>query len=198
MSLRRQKPGTGSSIEFLQRRTADILWADLRDVLRGIPWAIVGTVATRAYMPERMTQGLDILVRKEDGVNVVERLKVAGYTVLSKLTVPGFLLRSTEAVEVKVLFGDQPWLVVALEQLERDPAGYPVLSLPYLVLMKLLAPRIKDWADIPRMLGLASDAQLEQVRKAIARYSPEESDDLEALILLGKKELETPQADAEG
>jgi hypothetical protein len=165
-------------------------------MLRGIPWAIVGTVATRAYMPERMTQGLDILVRQEDGFSVVERLKVAGYTLLSKLAVPGCLLRSTEAVEVKVLFGDQPWLVVALEQLERDPAGYPVLSLPYLVLMKLLAPRIKDWADIPRMLGLASDAQLEQVRKAIDRYSPEDRDDLDALIFLGKKEMQV--ADAEG
>jgi len=168
----------------------------LRNVLSGIRWVIVGTVATRAYMPERMTQGLDILVHEDEGEIVVERLKVAGYTLLSKLAVPGCLLCSPDGVEVKVLFGDQLWLDAAFDQLECDAAGYPVLSLPYLVLMKLLAPRTKDWADVPRMLGLASDAQLEQVGKAIDRYSPEDRDDLDALIFLGKKEMQV--ADAEG
>ena len=37
-------------------------WPDLRQVLTGIPWVVVGGVATRAYMPERATKDLDILV----------------------------------------------------------------------------------------------------------------------------------------
>ena len=67
---RRIRPGTGSSPEFLERRTAMNPWPDLRPILEGIPWAIVGAVATRAYMPERATKVLDILVRAPDGDEV--------------------------------------------------------------------------------------------------------------------------------
>ena len=58
MSLRKQKPGTGSADVFLRKRTAMNPWPDLRDILQGIPWVVTGGVATRAYMPERMTTGL--------------------------------------------------------------------------------------------------------------------------------------------
>ncbi len=191
MSLRKQKPGTGSGPEFLRQRTAMNPWPDLRDILRGIPWVIIGGVATRAYMPERMTKDMDILVRQIDGDEVIERLKAAGYTMASRLAVPGYLLHSPDGVEVDVLFSDAPWLATALRQLRHDPAGYPVLDLPYLALMKLVAMRTQDWADVSRMLGLASDAELDRVREVIARYSPEDSDDLESLIFLGKKEQET-------
>ncbi len=53
MSLRRQKPGTGSSVEFMQRRTDLNPWPDLREILKDIPWAIAGGVATRACCSNR-------------------------------------------------------------------------------------------------------------------------------------------------
>ena len=64
IARRRIRPGTGSAPEFLRRRTAMNPWPDLRPVLTGIPWVVVGAVATRAYMPERATKDLDILDRK--------------------------------------------------------------------------------------------------------------------------------------
>jgi hypothetical protein len=64
---RRVKPGTGSSHEFMRRRTAMNPWPDLRPILEGIEWAIIGGVATRAYMPERMTKDLDIVVHHVKG-----------------------------------------------------------------------------------------------------------------------------------
>src|SRR6266542_6744634 len=73
------KPGTGSSHEFMQRRTAMNPWPDLRPILEGINWAIIGGVATRAYMPERTTKDLDIIVQQSDGEIVIKRLKKAGY-----------------------------------------------------------------------------------------------------------------------
>jgi len=188
MSLRKQRPGTGSSLEFLRQRTAMNPWPDLRDILRGIAWVVIGGVATRAYMPERMTKDLDILVQDEDGDEVIKRLKVAGYTVVSRLAVPGYLLHSPEGVEIDVLFSDAAWLTTALRQPQYDVAGYPVLDLPYLVLMKLAAMRTQDWADVSRMLGLASDEDLNRVREVVVRYSPADSEDLESLIFLGKKE----------
>lgn len=186
---RRIRPGTGSAPEFLQRRTAMNPWPDLRPMLQDIPWVITGAVATRVYMPERATKDLDILVRREDGNEVRERLEAAGYTFVTTLAVSGFLVRSPEGVEVDVILGDYPWLAEALAHPRQDPAGYPVLDLPYLVLMKLAASRLQDTADVSRMLGLASDEELDRVRGEVARYAPEEMDDLEALIYLGRVEM---------
>ena len=163
-------------------------WPDLRPILQGIDWAIVGGVATRAYMPERMTKDMDILVHRDDGNAVIARLEQAGYQTVSPLAVPGYLLLSPEGVEVDVLFGDDPWLKNALVRATRDPAGYPVIGLPYLIILKMAAQRPQDWADVSRMLGWAAEAELDEVRAAVARYTPEDSEDLESLIFIGKKE----------
>ena len=192
MLKRRVRPGTGSSVEFMRRRTAMNPWPDLRPILRGIDWAIIGGVATRAYMPERMTKDLDILVHRNDGEAVVKKLEQAGYRVVSHLAVPGYLMLSPEDVELDVIFGSYPWLKNALAQPANDPAGYPVIELPYLILLKIAAQRAQDWADVARMLGWASDAELDAVRAAVARYTPEDSEDLESLIFIGKKEQEIP------
>lgn len=186
---RRIRPGTGSSVEFLRRRTAMNPWPDLRPILQGVLWAITGGVATRAYMPERVTQDLDILVRRQDGDEVRQRLEGAGYCYVSPLAVPGLLVRSPEGVEVDVLLGDAPWVEEALAQPRQDPAGYPVLDLPYLVLMKMASSRAQDVADTTRMLGLASEEELARVREAVARHAPQETEDLESLIYLGQVEM---------
>ncbi|MBM3946076.1 MAG: hypothetical protein FJ315_01585 [SAR202 cluster bacterium] len=39
---------------------------DITEVLGAIRWAVVGGVATRRYMPEKATQDLDVVVRKQD------------------------------------------------------------------------------------------------------------------------------------
>ena len=167
-------------------------WPDLRPILKGIEWAIVGGVATRAYMPERMTKDLDILVHQNDKDTVLARLQQAGYQMIEHLAIPGYSLRSPEGIEVDVLFSDDTWLQDALRQPVLDPAGYPVISLPYLILLKMGAQRTQDWADVSRMLGLATDAELDAVRAVVARYTPDDSEDLESLIFIGKKEQEHP------
>ena len=167
-------------------------WPDLRPILKGIEWAIVGGVATRAYMPERMTKDLDIIVHERDGEAVIKRLEQAGYRIASHLAVPGVLMLSPDGIELDVLFGNYPWLREALDQPAQDPAGYPVLKLPYITLMKMGAQRAQDWADVSRMLGWASDADLDEVRAVVKQYAPEDLEDLESLIFIGKKEQEIP------
>ena len=167
-------------------------WPDLRPILKGINWAVVGGVATRAYMPERMTKDLDILVHQRDGETVIKRLEQAGYRVISRLAVPGYLLISPDGVELDVLFGDYPWLRKALSDLGQDPAGYPVIKLPYLVMMKMEAQRVRDLGDLGTMLGWASDSDLDEVRAVVKQYTPEDLEDLESLIFIGKKEQEPP------
>jgi len=165
-------------------------WPDLRPVLQDIPWVIVGAVATRAYMPERMTKDLDILIRREDEGKVLERLQAVGYKIISRLAVPGFLLLSPEGIELDVIMVNYPWAKDALAHPAQDPVGYPVLALPYLVLMKMESSRGRDFGDANTMLGLASEDQLNQVRAVVARYAPDAVGDLESMIYLGRLELE--------
>lgn len=167
-------------------------WPDLRPILKGVAWAVVGGVATRAYMPERMTQDMDILVHEKDGESVVKQLEQAGYRISSQLAIPGYLMVAPDGTELDIIFGNYPWLKEALSKLTQDPAGYPVIKLPYLALMKLQAQRSQDWTDVSRMLGWASDADLDEVRAVVAKYAPEDSEDLEALIFIGKREQELP------
>jgi len=190
MALRNGKPGTGSSPEFMRRRTAMNPWPDLRPILKGIDWAIAGGVATRAYMPERMTKDLDIIVHLSDGETVIKRLEQAGYRMASHLAVPGYLMISPDGIELDILFGDYTWLKKALADPGQDPAGFPVIKLPYLVMMKMEAQRVRDLGDLGTMLGWASDADLDEVRAVLKQYAPEDLDDLESLIFIGKKEQE--------
>jgi hypothetical protein len=193
MARRRVRPGAGSSHAFMQRRTAMHPWPDLRDILAGLDWVIAGGVATRAYMPERVTKDLDILVRQADGQAVLQRLVTAGYKVMTRLAVPGYSIMSPEEVEIDILFGDYPWLDEALAQPEQDMAGYPVLGFPYLILMKMVTGRGRDFGDITTMLGWASDEALNEVRSVVARYSPQDSEDLESLIYIGQQERQYPE-----
>jgi hypothetical protein len=192
LGRRKQSPGMGSGREFMRRRTAMHPWPDLRDLLQGLDWVIIGGVATRAYMPERMTQDLDLLVRAGDGPAVLARLEQAGYGVVSSLAIPGHLLRSPDGVEIDLLYGDYPWLDEALARPELDQAGYPMISLPYLVLLKMASSRGRDIGDLTTMLGLASPESLHQIRAIAARYTPADSEDLETLIYLGQREMQSP------
>ena len=101
-------------------------------------------------------------------------------------------MRSPEGVQLDLIYGRYPWLDKALAHPHQDAAGYPVIGLPYLVLLKMWATRDQDWTDITRMLSTATDEQIAEVRKVVAQHSPEDSDDLETMIYLGKREMETP------
>lgn len=190
ISLRRQQPGTGSAPQFLRERSAVYAWPDLQAVLKGIRWAVVGAVATRAYMPERMTRNLDILVHHQDGDAALARLRETGYQVASDLPVPGHRLNARDGAGVNLLRLPFPWIDEAFQQEQRDPAGFPVLGLPYLVLMKMETSRPQDLGDLSRMLGLAEEDDLEQVRDVVTRYMPDAAEDLESLIYLGRLEMD--------
>ena len=56
-------------------------------------------------------------------------------------------------------------------------------------MIKMASSRVQDVADLSRMLGLASEEELARVRATVARYVPNEIDDLESLIYLGQVEM---------
>jgi hypothetical protein len=188
ISLRRVKPGSGSTQEFLTTRTWRKKVTDLRDLINA-PYAIVGGVATRLYMPERMTDDLDILIDFSQAESVYANLADRQIGRRGELSIGGSSWELPDGTILDIITSDKPWVKIALQYPRISPDNQPVIDLPYLVLMKLEASRTNDLSDISRMLGLAGDRELDEVRRAIEMYDPNSLEDLESLIQLGKLEM---------
>lgn len=191
IAKRRQRAGSGSAPRNYTGEPF-VRWPDLTDVLRGIPWAIVGGVATSRYMPERFTHDLDVAIRAQDAGEVAARLRSAGYVFQTDLSIGGSSWEAPSGVPVDIIEGTEVWWPAALAQAREnvDAAGAPVLPLPYLAMMKIRAGRPQDTGDVTRMLGAATDEELDQVRTVVAEREPDLAEDLESLIVLGKLETE--------
>jgi hypothetical protein len=180
--------GSGSSIEFLNQRTWTHPVTNLNNIIKQAAFVVVGGVATRLYMPERMTLDLDILVRAEDAELIYQDLKKANGKKIGNLSISGSQWELDDGTSLDVLEFSGDWVTKALNNPNYAPDLLPVIDLPYLVLMKLMAGRSQDIADISRMLGGAKDSQLQQVKEVINQYLPTAFEDLESLIVLGKLE----------
>ena len=189
IARRRARPGTGSALFFLEQRMATKQWPDLSSVLGDIPWAVIGGVATRAYMPERITQDLGVLIAEADADAAHARLQSAGFGLLGSLSIGGTVWRTPSGVLMDLVELQEPWVTEALGNVRADPQGLPVPSLPYLILIKVHASRTQGLADASRMLGLASEEQRQRTRRVFARWLPDAQEDLESLIALGELEI---------
>jgi hypothetical protein len=182
------KPGAGSGIEFLNQRTWTHTVANIAQIIKQTQFVIVGGVATRLYMPERMTLDLDILVKAEEARLVYQDLIEANSQKIGELTIPGSQWQLEDGTLLDVLEGKDDWVHTAIQHPNSSPDGLPIIRLPYLVLMKLLAGRSQDLADISRMLGGATEVQLINVKQVIGQYLPSALEDIGSLIILGKLE----------
>lgn len=155
------------------------------------PYVVIGGVATRAYMPERTTDDLDILINTHDRTRIHADLTAAGFTYLQELgVIPGSSWRSPDGEILDVLERSDGWVNDALRVPNRQADGTPVIPRRYLVLMKLESGRGRDIGDLTQLLGYANDDELAQVRQTIAQWLPNAAEDLESLIQLGKLELQ--------
>ncbi len=192
LARRRQKFGTGSAYSFLTRRTADMEWFDLSTVLTQLNWAVIGAVATRHYMAERMTKDLDVAIIATDARLARQQLQAAGFVYQSELSIGGSHWLAPNNQEIDVIEGNESWWPLAIKEAQnnRDLQGLPILPLPWLALSKFRASRLQDIADLSRMLGQANQNQLEQVREIFRQYTNQDDlDDLQNIIELGQLEL---------
>jgi hypothetical protein len=102
--------------------------------------------------------------------------------------------RAPDGTPIDVIEGREPWWPQALNEASTsfDQQGLPVLTLPYLVLMKLAAGRPIDSNDVSRMMARASSQDRAAAEELVGRYDPESLDDLASLLALGRLEMETP------
>jgi hypothetical protein len=139
-------------------------------------------------MPERMTLDVDILVRAGDAELIYEDLRQANGQKIGELSIAGSQWKLEGGTSLDVLEFEGNWVNEALNSPNYTSDGLPIIDLPYLVLMKLMAGRSQDIADISRMLGCAEDVQLQKVRSVINQYLPSAVEDLDSLAVLGKLE----------
>jgi hypothetical protein len=188
LNLRRVNPGSGSTVAFLRTPTWSRQVTNLRDLI-DVPYTIVGGVATRLYMPERMTDDLDILIHSSQSERAYACLADRQAIEIGTLSIGGTSWQLPDGTTLDIIVSDRPWVTKALKHPRISPDGQPVIDLPYLILMKLAASRTVDLSDISRMLGRADDCQLDRVRQTIALYDPNSLEDVESLIHLGKLEM---------
>jgi len=136
-----------------------------------------------------MTLDLDILIKAEDARKIYQDLENAGGKKIGTLNIPGSQWQLSDNTSLDVLEGDDEWVTEAVSNPNYAPDGLPIIDLPYLILMKLSASRTQDLADVSRMLGLADETQLIQIRAIVKQYLANAEEDLESLIILGKLEM---------
>jgi hypothetical protein len=137
----------------------------------GIRHALVGALGANAYRNRpRTTEDIDFLVGEE----AFE--KHAG----------GFVTMRVPVVEFEGIDVDQVPLTEALRVLEDglDRAlvseGVPIAPVDTIVVMKLLAGRTQDLADVEAIVGSGADREL--LRSAVRNAAPRCSDTLERLF----------------
>jgi len=137
----------------------------------GIRHALAGALAANAYRDRpRTTQDIDFLVGDEAFENH------AGGYVTMKVPVIEF-----EGIEI-----DQVPLTDKLRAIEdgllRAPVsdGVPIVSVETIVVMKLLAGRTQDLADVEAIVGSGADRDL--LRTVVERAAPDRAATLERLF----------------
>lgn len=202
MALRRQRAGSGSLLRELEQRMEVMEWWRTADqALRAIPHVVVGGVAGNSYMAPRATYDLDVAVLPRDYGPAVAALESAGWLRLGPLSpldpdLEGHAWRSPGGWEFDLMALRHPWAEEAVAGGRLEPrTGLTTIGLPYLVLMKLRVSPTTDLADLSRMLGAASDEDLAAIRRIVERFGgPDDRQDVESLIALGKLERDSEAA----
>ncbi|HLY64767.1 MAG TPA: hypothetical protein VKU60_04455, partial [Chloroflexota bacterium] len=123
------------------------------------------------------------------------RLTEAGWQRLGALSVGGSSWESLEAESLDVMYRREPWWsdVIRQAQANRDLQGLPIMPLKGQVWLKLAAGRTVDAGDLSRLLGLASEAQLQEVRAFLEEHADaRDVQDFESLVQLGRLEFGQP------
>ena len=194
--LRRQGAGTGSKPALLMKWPLRQIVHDSLENILGVPYAGIGGVATRMYIPERMTLDLDVLITLDDMPSAIKRLQERQATAAGTLAFPDSrlgLVGETWHIEgmapLDVIAATGHWVTEALEGARIDETGLRIAPRATLVALKLDASRGIDQGDLTRLLGSANDVELQSVRTLVAALFPEDVEDLESYITLGRLEF---------
>ena len=196
-TARRQRPGTGSMLDQLMKGRGRTMewWRRAAEVIEAqdVRIAVAGAVAANAYMPPRQTADLDLAVQTADLGTAGLALKAAGWKLLGNLSLYEDLTGMAwklgrNELDLIGLPGTWGRAAIAAAQDNERVSGLATLTLPYVVVMKLISARPQDSADISRMLGPASGETLKAVRAVVKRWRSADVEDLDQMIVAGQLE----------
>ena len=121
LALRRARPGSGSASSFRARAGWSLPVSDLRAIIQRTPFVVVGGVATRLYMPERMTLDVDILVSAQEVERLYEELRKAGCRHEGPLSAGGSHWTLPDEGELDVIESEAAWVAAALTWVDEFP-----------------------------------------------------------------------------
>lgn len=193
---RRQGAGTGSNFSLLMTLPLRRIVSDSLDVILGAPYAVIGGVATRLYLPERVTLDVDVLIRLDDMPRVTAQLRERGERSMgdrpfpySRLGLIGETWQVIGMAPIDLIAASGFWVEDALANARVDETGLMIAPRATLVVLKLDASRGIDQGDLTRLLGSANEADMVAVRTLVAQLLPEDLDDLESYVELGRLEF---------
>lgn len=142
-------------------------------------YAIIGGHAVTFHGRPRMTDDIDILVAPENLQDAARQLQLQQ---ISPLRRGGSTGTTPAGVRIDVVCPNQPWVEPAIAHAISTEHG-PMVSGPYLVISKLWDSRgSQDETDVLGVLGRMRDDELNATRQLVARFLPNDVDDLESLI----------------
>lgn len=164
--------------------------ATLKSLLpEDLRYVIVGGMASAYYQPARFTEDIDLMVLTEVSITVEQALSQAGWRQLGIISFGGSSWQSPNGELIDLLHApDQSWVSAALDFPIKTPEGLPVIDLPYLLILKLMATRAVDISDIVGMLQQANATEKQRIRQIIAAHRIdllEGFDQFEAIAQLG-------------
>lgn len=152
------------------------------------PFVLIGGWAVNNYMPARQTKDIDILVNKNNKSNIINILKENNGIYLGPLSIEGDSFKINNQ-EIDVIYCDELWEDIYNSSLIKN--NIKVISLGHLIIMKLDASRLQDLADCSRMLGYASEKEVEKVTMLIKKLRPYYLEDYFSLLTLGRLEIQS-------
>jgi hypothetical protein len=161
----------------------------------GVRFAVVGGVAASLYGKPRVTKDVDLVAMAEDDTwaSLVERAarwnlapRIADVLDFAKTTRVLLLVHEPSRIEVDVSFGMLPFERELVERAATRTVRrvtFPIASPEDILVMKALALRPRDVADIEGILQSVPSLDLERVRAMVALLSAalETDDHLAAL-----------------
>ena len=141
---------------------------EVASITRGVRVMLVGGVALHQYGSDRLTSDINIVAEKAIPALPAER----------PLTFGGYASHTPKGVPVDIILRDDDYAEVFAEALlyaRHDPAlPLPIVSLEYAIVMKMIAHRPKDIADLDTIfrLGVVDLPKARNlVRRLLGAYS---------------------------
>ena len=185
-------------IDHLRTTIADLMRWFEGDDLRA---AVIGGVAAGLQGRPRLTEDVDAVVFSDDASALIESAKLYGFTTriddaldFSRRT-RVLLLQHYTGVDVDISLGALPFEAEVVDRAELIDIGELMIRIATpedLVIMKALARRPEDIADISGIVDVQAELDVERIRFWVREFSsvlemPEIFDDLERLLRRRKR-----------